>query len=124
MKKLKKVKFISNGPYPAFIGYCNSKKAWNHLMKHLNIKNSADFAECGRCDQLESSSGGLTIIISINPKAFKHNKKRDIYSMLSHEAKHAHDALMDHIKEFKRDGEMSAYTIDWLVREGAKAFKL
>ena len=31
---------------------------------------------------------------------------------------------MDHIKEFKRDGECSAYTIDWLVREGAKAFKL
>jgi len=91
-------------------------------MKHLKISNPPEFAECGNCSTFESDAGGLTIVISCNHKAFK--KKIDIYPMLAHEAKHAHDAIMDHIREFKRDGECSAYTIDWLVREGAKAFKL
>lgn len=122
MHKLKKAKFINPGIFPVFIGYCNTEKAWNKLMKRMAIKDPPEFAEHGNCTTFESNSGGLTLVISCNHKAFK--KKRDIYSMLAHEAKHAHDAIMDHIKEFKRDGEVSAYTIDWLVREGAKAFKL
>lgn len=124
MRKLKKAKFINPGIYPVYIGYVNTEKAWKRLMKHLKIPNPPEFAEYGRCDQFESDSGGLAIVISCNHKAFKHEPKRSAYSMLAHEAKHAHDAIMDHIKEFKRDGECSAYTIDWLVREGAKAFKL
>lgn len=122
MRKLKKAKFINPGIYPVYIGYCNSKRSWLQLMKHMNIKDYTEFPSCGNCTTFESTSGDLTIVISCNHKAFKN--KRDIYSMLAHEAKHAHDAIMDHIKEFKRDGECSAYTIDWLVREGAKAFKL
>ena len=122
MRKLKKAKFINPGIYPVYVGYVNTEKAWKSLMKHMNIKDYTEFPSCGNCTTFESSSGGLTIVISCNHKAFK--KKRDIYSMLAHEAKHAHDAIMDHIKEFKRDGECSAYTVDWLVREGAKAFKL
>lgn len=122
MRKLKRAKFINPGPFPVYIGYVNTEKAWKRLMKYMNIKGYPEFASCGNCTSFESSSGGLTLVISCNHKAFK--KKRDIYSVLAHEAKHAHDAIMDHIKEFKRDGECSAYTIDWLVREGAKAFKL
>jgi hypothetical protein len=122
MRKLKRAKFINPGIYPVYVGYVNTEKAWKNLMKHMNIKGYPEFASCGNCTSFESSSGGLTIVISCNHKAFK--KKIDIYSTLAHEAKHAHDAIMDHIKEFKRDGECSAYTIDWLVREGAKAFKL
>jgi hypothetical protein len=124
MRKLKKAKFINPSIYPVYIGYVNTEKAWKRLMKHLKIFNPPEFAECGNCTTFESSSGGLTIVISCNHKALKHEPKRTAYSMLAHEAKHAHDAIMDHIKEFKRDGECSAYTIDWLVREGAKAFKL
>ena len=122
MRKLKKAKFIPAGIFPVYVGFCNSKKAWNRLMKHMTIKDPPDFAEYGHCTTFESVEGGLTLVISCNHKAF--SKKRDIYSMLAHEAKHAHDAIMDHIKEFKRDGECSAYTINWLVQEGAKAFKL
>lgn len=124
MRKLDKVKFIDSGPFPVFIGFCNTEKAWKRLMKHMDIKDYTEFPSCGNCTSFESSSGGLTLVISCNHKAFKHEPKRTAYSMLAHEAKHAHDAIMDHIKEFKRDGECSAYTIDWLVREGAKAFKL
>lgn len=124
MKKLKKVKFIPTGLYPVYIGFCNSEKSWKRLMKDMGIKTDTDFAVCGRCDQFDSSTGSLTIVISLNPKVFKKEPKYVAYSMLAHEAKHAHDAIMDHIKEFKRDGEVSAYTIDWIVREGAKAFKL
>lgn len=122
MRKLKRAKFINPGIYPVYIGFCNTEKAWTRLMKHMNIKDYTEFPSCGNCTTFESNSGGLVIVISCNHKAFK--KKIDIYSMLAHEAKHAHDAIMDHIKEFKRDGECSAYTIDWIVREGAKAFKL
>ncbi len=124
MKKLNKVKWINCNIYPIYLGFCNSKKAWKRLLKQLGVKTDTDFASCGRCDQFDSSTGGLTIVISLNPKVFKKEPKYVAYSMLAHEAKHAHDAIMDHIKEFKRDGEVSAYTIDWIVREGAKAFKL
>lgn len=124
MRKLKKAKFVNPGIYPIYIGFCNTEKAWKRLMKHMDIKDYAEFPAWGNCTSFDSASGGLTIVISMNHKAFKHEPKRTAYSMLAHEAKHAHDAIMDHIKEFKRDGECSAYTIDWLVREGAKAFKL
>lgn len=93
-------------------------------MKYMRAETYPEFAESGRCDQFESTSGGLVVIISINHKTFAKAKKRQVYSVLAHEAKHAHDAIMDHIKDFKRDGECSAYTIDWLVIEGAKAFKI
>ena len=124
MRKLNKVKFINPGIFPVYVGFCNTEKAWKRLMKHLNVTDHTDFAAQGNCSTFESNTGGLTVVISLNHKAFKREPKRSVYSMLAHEAKHAHDAIMDHIKEFKRDGECSAYTIDWLVREGAKAFKL
>lgn len=124
MRKLNKAHFINAGIFPVYIGFCNTEKAWKRLLKHMKIEDDHDFADCGRCDQFDSSTGGLTIVISLNYNTFKKEPKYIQYSMLAHEAKHAHDAIMDHIKEFKRDGEMSAYTIDWLVREGAKAFKL
>lgn len=124
MKKLKKAKFINSGIFPAWIGYCNSKASWDHLMKYLHIKEHTGFAPCGRCDCFDSSSGGLTIVISLNPKSFKGAAKYEPYAMLAHEAKHAHDALMEYIREEAPSKEFSAYTIDWLVREGCKAFKL
>lgn len=124
MRKLTKVKWINTGPFPVHLGFCNTKKAWGRFNTKLNIEDVSDFAQCGRCDEFESASGGLIILISMNYKVFKKATKRQQYSMLAHEAKHAHDAIMDYIKEFKRDGECSAYTIDWLVTEGSKAFKL
>ena len=124
MRKLKKAKFINPGIYPVYVGYVNTEKAWKRLMKHMSIKEPTEFPPYGNCTSFESNTGGLTIVISLNYKAFKREPKRTAYQLLAHEAKHAHDAIMDHIKEFKRDGECSAYTIDWLVREGAKAFKL
>lgn len=124
MKKLSKVRWINPGLFPAHVGFCNSEKAWKNLMKYLNIKNPNGFAVCGSCDCFDSSSGELTVVVSINPKKFKGQPKYSAYSMLAHEAKHACDALMDHIQEAKPSNEFGAYTIDWLVREGAKAFKL
>lgn len=126
MKKLKKVKWIPHGLFPAYIGFCNTEKAWNKLMKRLNCKNSEGFSDsAGNCTTFENlRTGGLTVIISLNYDKVKNAKKSEAFAMLAHEAKHAHDSLMDHIREFKRDGEVSAYTIDWLVREGAKAFNL
>lgn len=124
MRKLNKVKFINPGIFPVYLGFCNTKKAWKRLMKHLNVTEHPDFAAHGNCTSFDSATGGLIVVISLNHKAFKREPKRTAYELLAHEAKHAHDAIMDHIKEFKRDGECSAYTIDWLVREGAKAFKI
>lgn len=124
MKKLKKAHFINSGIFPAYIGYVNTETAWKHLMKHLRVKEDTGFAACGRCDCFDSNTGGLTVIISINPKAFKGANKYEPYTMLAHEAKHAHDALMEHIAERNSSPEFSAYTIDWLVREGCKVFKL
>ena len=84
MRKLDKVKWVETAMLPVYIGFCNTEKAWNRLLKELKIKDGYGFAECGRCDYFDSASGGLTIVISMNHKAFKREPKRAAYSMLAH----------------------------------------
>lgn len=124
MKKLNRVKWIKENLFPVNIGFVNTKKAWKRLMKRMKIKNPPEFTNYGACSCFESDHGSLALVIQMNAKEFEKVKRFECYSVLSHEIKHAYDELMYHIGENKPSPEFGAYTIGWLVKEGAKAFKL
>lgn len=125
MKKLTKVKFIDAGCWPVYIGYSNTEKSWKHLMKHLNVVEPPAFTACAQCSVFQNNStGDVTIVISLQHKKFRKVAKFVAYEALAHEASHACDAIIDHIRDNEPSTEQKAYIIGWLVREGAKAFKL
>lgn len=125
MKKLTKPKFINAGCWPVYIGYSNTEKSWKHLMKHLNVIEKPEFCPGhGNCTTFENSNGDMTIVISIHYDKMKKSPKHALHEALAHECSHAVDAIIDYIHDNEPSTEMRAYMLGWLVREGAKAFKL
>lgn len=121
MKKLlTKVKYIDSFQFPVEIGVCDNVEAFNKEMKRL-CKSERDFIKedysgGGLTRELTGSGGGCLIIVFINKKRLKGEDKHYIHGVVTHEAIHVFDIMMQFIGEREPGMEIRAYTIEEITK--------
>lgn len=112
---MKKIIWLDPGPWPIYLGFCPSRKAWANEKRKKKISgNWPDFHKRGGiCIQLEDKDGSTMVIVAING-AF--DDPAEGILTLVHEAVHVWQYVCEAIGERSPGIETEAYTIEHFSR--------
>lgn len=112
---------MERGPFPLYIGFVPSRKAWDKFIKSAGRDDEYDVKH-GQCNFFESTDLGRSVVlICVNPD----NKvgRLEIIGIIAHEVVHAFDYLCQFIGEKSPSKEFKAYTIQSWVQEACWAYE-
>lgn len=111
----KKVTYLAQCIYPAFIGICTDEKAFAKEMKRLDIQG-VNFVNPGKSATVhiyEIQTEIMFIICLSNPQDYS---PAALAGLLSHEATHIIQYLWEFIGETEPGKEAEAYMIQYIVQ--------
>lgn len=125
MKRKDRVHYVQNWPFTSYVGYVPSEAAWAYEMKRMGIqdhpwptRNGAG----GHCTCLTNKEDGKRInLITVDTSLIERDGQ--VVEILTHEAVHAWQNTLEHIKESSPSPEFEAYMIADLVRGLFETYK-
>lgn len=119
-----KVIYIDHKPWPIFIGWCPTKRAWNKEMKRLGIKNEPYPETDARCSFFDTEDKTHIVLVTLNEKHDTHEDLVAIHGLLIHEVIHIWQAIVEDIgeKDPHASQELEAYSIQALFQQIAWAY--
>lgn len=110
------IDYFNMGPWPMYLGFTQSKKAFAKEMKRLSVVNvsflSSDHANA--TVHILEKDGALTCIIAMEKG--KGRSPEQIAGLIAHEAMHIVQELWSHIGEKVPGREAEAYLIQHIVQ--------
>ena len=115
----KKYTEINIGPYPFFMYYTKDAQGWKQLMKFLDDGNKffvgQEYPEGdGHCTLFTHPDYSPVCVITINERESVNEEQ--IIGLITHEAVHAVDFLIECIGEANPGKEFKAYTVQNIVQ--------
>lgn len=119
-----KVAWCSNGYQPLYYGFCPSKKAWDREMKRLGIKDEYPHPDGagGRMHDFEHSDGAHAVLITICEKQAKEADLVTLIGIMTHEATHVWQTMLDYMGEKDPSPEFEAYSMQFIIMELLTAY--
>lgn len=112
------IDYFSMGPWPIYVGFTMSKKAFRKEMRRLNISPSPDMVTNSHSNAtthfLTAPDHGLTAIIAM-PKPVGRSPEQ-IAGLIAHEAVHVAQALWENIGERTPGHEAEAYLVQMITQ--------
>lgn len=117
----KNMHYFNIGPWPGYVGFTTSQKAFAKEMKRLAIEQEVAFSAHERANATTHffEKNGKTIAIIAMPSFDEGAHSREQYAALvAHEAMHVIQAMQDELAAGKTLGsEAEAYLIQQIVQE-------
>ena len=112
---MKKVEYIAMGSWPVLVGYTDSKKAFNKLVKDIECNDHngwmATPTALATTHCFVDDEGVNCFIVTFNPDI----KLENLPSIIAHEAWHIVEGIYEYVGEDKFGSEATAYLIQYLV---------
>ncbi len=110
------VTYFNMGPYPMYLGFTSSPKAFAEEMKRLNITDIRFLASdhANATTHFLEQDGTLCIIITL--QKHKDRTPEQIASLISHEAMHVVQKMWHQYGEKQPGREAEAYLIQYIVQ--------
>ena len=124
MKKKTQTVWINRGPFPLFIAFCPSKKAWDETMERMNIQPRLPYPEAdGRTSYFQEGDGTQSAIITIGDRLGKKTCPVSLTGLLLHEVVHVWQTCLDQMQEQGRPSrELEADSVQFLALQILDAF--
>lgn len=112
------IEYFNMGPWPIYVGFTTSRKAFRKEMKRLNVVPAPDFIandhSHATAHYFTAPNGGLTCIITME----KPGKRpiEQIAGLIAHEAVHVAQQLWENIGEAKPGDEAEAYLVQMITQ--------
>jgi hypothetical protein len=112
------IQYFGMGPWPIYVGFTMSPKAFRKEMKRLNVRPRPDFTSNSQSHATMHSftapSGGLTMIIAMEKPAKR--SAEQIAGLIAHEAVHIAQRLWANIGEDRPGWEAEAYLVQMITQ--------
>lgn len=109
------IRYFNMGPFPIFVGFTNSPKAFAKEMKRMSV-SGVDFVNPGSNATVHTlSKDGSTVCIITMEKA-KDKSPEMVAALIAHEAVHVVQELWDAIGEHEPGREAEAYLVQQIVQ--------
>jgi hypothetical protein len=110
---MKKIEYIAMGSWPVLVGFTDSKKAFEKLVKDIECEDiwMATPTALATTTCFVDDAGTNCFIVTFDPEI----KTENLPSIIAHEAWHIVEGIYDYVGEEKFGSEATAYLIQYLV---------
>lgn len=111
------VTYINMGPWPVFVGYCTSRKAFKQEMRRLGVKSVPQFITGNMTTHIfDGPTGALCCIIACPPMS-KHVSWEAYAALVAHEALHVAQEMRLQLNKGQCLGaEAEAYIVQYITQ--------
>ena len=112
------IDYLNMGPWPMYLGFTMSPKAFRKELKRLDVQEAVSFTASDHANatvHFLTSKGHYLAIITM-PKPPKAISVEQIAAMLAHEAVHVAQDFWPHIGERSPGKEAEAYLVQHIVQ--------
>lgn len=112
------IEYFGMGPWPIYVGFTTSRKAFKKEMTRLKITPCPDFVTSSHANAtthfLTSPDNGLTAIIAMQKPVGR--SPEQIAGLVAHEAVHVAQSLWENIGERTPGHEAEAYLVQMITQ--------
>lgn len=111
------IAYFGMGPWPIYVGFTDSPKAFRKEMKRLKVANPPEFILNSHSNATAHTlefEGSLTTIITMEPA--KGKPVEQVAALIAHEAVHVAQQLWEHIGEDRPGREAEAYLVQMVTQ--------
>jgi hypothetical protein len=111
------IEYLPLGPYPGYVGFTTSPRAFQRELRRLKIRESVSFvnAGAGATTHFLERDGQTTTIIAIPPPS-KDRPFEQYAGLVAHEAMHAVQEIWRGMGEKEPGDECEAYLLQMIVQ--------